>query len=348
MMDLHDSLQPMAARVPVEDRLDDIISGRTMIRDGTHSRRPRTLMMAAASLTIAVGAGTLIALRHTDPTDTTPTNAPASTAVPVGVPEPLFVLPIDLAGGLTGGAIAVGHVSADGPISLLGVRDGAGYRDLFTIAVYDHPVDRETGIVQPGVEWTPISLATGPAQILDGGGPTMTIIQQRGTHWVRVDAGPGEAVRAMEAAIVTDDGSLALSADDLTILTTQTVEPTPLVTAQLKTATNIYVETATAVSPFAVNINGSDQLATPIAVRGHAGWQFTNTMPDGTTTQMLSWMETPDRVVIVYGDSSIDRLLAVAENLIVVDYATWDENVTTAVEVEVEVGAEGRTTGTEP
>ncbi len=68
MMDLHDSLQPMAARVPVEDRLDDIISGRTMIRDGTHSRRPRTLMMAAASLTIAVGAGTLIALRHTDPT----------------------------------------------------------------------------------------------------------------------------------------------------------------------------------------------------------------------------------------------------------------------------------------
>lgn len=321
MMDLHDALEPLATRVTVEDRLDDIVYGRSVVRPHTAARRPRKLIVVAASVVMVAVAGALIAPRFTATTDAPPAGAPPATAVPAGVPQPLFVLPGGATEDLTGGQIATGSVSADGPISLVGVDNGNGYRDLFTIIVFDHPIDRDIGVVQPGVDWAPINLATGPAEILQGTSPITSVIQQRGTYWLRVDALPGEATRAMEAAVVSSEGTLALTADDLTILATQPTATTPLVAASFQTADGIHVETATATSAFDVNMTAS--LASPITVRSHPGWQLTQTTLDGTSTLMLVWMETPERKVIVYGDATIDQLLAVAEDLTVVDYATW-------------------------
>jgi hypothetical protein len=326
MTDLHDALEPLATRVTVEDRLDDIVFGRSVIRLHTAARRPRKLMMVAASIVMVAAAGVLIVSRLTATTDAPSADAPPATAVPADVPQPLFMLPSDPTEGLTDGQIGSGQVSADGPISLVGVRDGSSFRNLFTITVFDHPIDRDLGIVQPGVAWAPIDLATGPAEILQGTSPITSVIQQRGTYWVRVDARAGEATRAMEAATVSSNGTLALIADDLTILTTQPADPTPLVTALFQMANGIYVETATATS--ALDIRSTASLATPIAIRNHAGWQLTQTNPDGTSTLMLVWMETPERRVIVYGDATIDQLLAVAEDLTVVDFTTWTNNVT--------------------
>jgi hypothetical protein len=332
MMDLHDALEPLATRVPVEDRLDDIVFGRSVVRLHTPTRRPRKPILVAASIVMVVGAGALIASRFVAPTDAPPADASPATAVPAGVPEPLFMLPGDSTEGLTGFQIASGSVSADGPISLVGVDDGNGYRDLFTITVFDHPIDRKIGIIQPGVEWAPVDLTTGPAEILQGASPITSVIQQRGTYWLRVDALPAEATRAMEAAVVSSDGTLALTADDLTILTTQPADTTPLVTAWFQTADGIHVETATATSTFDVNTTAS--LARPTTIRNHPGWQLTQTTSDGTSTLAIAWMETPERKVIVYGDATIDQLLAVAEDLTVVDYATWAKNIPAATTTE--------------
>lgn len=333
MMDLHDALDPLATRVTVEDRLDDIVYGRSVVRFHTAARRPRRLILVAASIVMVAGAGALIASRFTA-TDAPPADAPPATAFPAGVPQPLFMLPGELTEGLTGGQIATGSVSADGPISLVGVDDANGYRDLFTIIVFDHPIDRDIGVVQPGVDWTPIDLATGPAEILQGTSSITSVIQQRGAYWLRVDALPGEATRAMEAAVVSNDGRLSLTADDLTILNTQPTTTTPLVTASFQTANGIHVETATATSAFDGNMTAS--LASPTTIRNHPGWQLTQTTSAGTSTHMLVWMETPERKVIVYGDGdgTIDQLVAVAEDLTVVDYAAWTKYLPAATSSE--------------
>lgn len=346
MTELHDAIDQFAMRVPVEDRLDDIVHDRRVVRLHDQPRRPRRLAMAAAAVALVAGAGALIASRQITPAEAPSTDAPVPTPVPLGIPQPLFMLPVTRSGDLTNGQIAVVQVTVEGATSrsIVGIRDNNGYRGLFTVAVFSGliPADRNTSnIAGADARWTPIDLATGSAEILEGDGLSTQVIQQRNAFWLQVDAPSGEATRAMEAATLSDDGTLSFTTADLIVLNTETATTSDLVTTLFRTTDGIYVETATGTSVFAFNTAVSS--ATPVEVKGHAGWNLTETYPDGTTAVMLSWMETPDRRVLVHGNVPVTELLAVAEDLKIVDYTAWDKSVTTLAEQEATVTATGDT-----
>ena len=232
------------------------------------------------------------------------------------------MLPNDASTEVAGGTIVSGQVSADVFIAQVGVQNGNGYRDLFTISVLAEPIDIDAEVVPAGGNWTRVDLDSGPADVLALTDRT-TVIQQRGTWWLRTETGTNEAIRAIEAAVVAPDGTLSLDDDGLAILTTQTSTPTALVTASFRTSTGIEVGTATATSPFLLTNTASR--AEPITIRGRSGWLLTHADPDGTTRIELSWMETTDRRVMVSGDATADELREVAEGLAIVDYPTWTQ-----------------------
>jgi hypothetical protein len=282
----------------------------------------RLVILAVTSIALVVAAVAVLATRQATPVDEPAASGPTATAVAPGAPEPLLMLPADLSTEVTGGTILSGQVSAAGLIAQVGVREGDGYRDLFEVSVFPEPIDISAEVVPAGSSWTRVDLESGPADVLAVDGLT-TVIQQRGTWWLRIGTGTNEAIRAIEAAVVAPDGTLSFDDDGLAILTTQTSTPTALVTASFQTSTGIEVGTATATSPFMLANTASR--AEPITIRGRSGWLLTHADPDGTTRIELSWMETTDRRVMVSGDATADELREVAEGLTAVDYPIWTQ-----------------------
>ena len=154
-------------------------------------------------------------------------------------------------------------------------------------------------------------------------------VQQRGDRWLRADgyADRSTAIRALEQATITADGALGLQSNDLAILATRDKKAHPLVTSLFKIDDGLTVETATATSPLLINLDFRD--AVPLTVRGHAGWLLTKTGQNGSDYLMVSWMETSDRMVMVYGQATNEQILAVADALVAVDYRTWIQAVGT-------------------
>jgi hypothetical protein len=333
MTDLHDALTLLADRVVVDDRLDDIVGSGAIATGRAARRRSRRWPAVAASIALIVGAIGLITLRRGADSDTPVAESSSAIEVPPGFPQPLFVLPTDRRG-LGDGRIAAGLVSAEGAISLVGVRDGDGFRDLFTISVFEgrFDVDAVGSESEPvewePVEWEPVELATGPAGFVREPDGDATLIQQRGAFWLRVDAEASEAMRSMEAASVAVDGALTFGTEDLVVLSVQPTDAVPLVTTSFRTAAGVLVETATAESPF--DVGDTAAVAEPITIGSRAGWRLTEVTEDGSVAVRLVWMEVPDRRVTVSGDVPLDELLAVAADLTVVDEATWRARVDTS------------------
>lgn len=324
--DLRAAADAMVGHTPEFDqsKLDQLTrpDGRT-----AEPRRPtgvhrRPVILAVASISLMVAAVAVLATRQTTPVDEAASDGPTATAVAPGVPEPLLMLPNDAATEVAAGTIVSGQVSADGFIALVGVRDGEGYRDMFTISVFAEPIDIDAEVVPAGSDWTRVDLGSGPADVLALTDRT-TVIQQRGPWWLRIETGTNEAIRGIDAAVVAPDGTLSLDDAGLVILATQSNTPSALVTASFQTSDGITVEAATANSPFLITNTASH--AEPTTVRGRSGWLLTHADPDGTTRIELSWMETPDRSVLVYGDTTADELRRIAEGLSEVDYPTWTQ-----------------------
>jgi hypothetical protein len=228
------------------------------------------------------------------------------------------MLPGDPTTATRNGQIAAGTLGQlDGPVSLVGLPNGAGeYKDLFTISLLGHAVKLDSP--------SAITLTNGPASIVEDGGGWVTIVQQRGEQWVLVSGfiDRSVAINAMQQSTVGADGSLAIQSEQFEILTTESTVNGDLVTALFNTNDGLTVETSTATTPMLNNL-GPVSAASRLTVRGNPGWQLTTSGPDASEQHIISWMETPDRSAMVYGTASVDTLLALANSLEVVDYPTW-------------------------
>lgn len=337
---LRSALEAFATRVPVEDRFDDVVAEWAAAPSMARPQRPRVVVWAVAAACVALVVAAVVIVASRAP-DGTPADRPAATDVPGDGVGPLFVLPEDREG-LTHGQIADGLTEYDdGPVVLAGVRDGSAYRDLFAIAVFDHAVDTSAAAAPPGAAWQAVTLPTGEAQVLSTAGST-SVVQQRGTRWLRVDASSSVAARAMEAVTIGADGTPSLSSDDLVVLATRLPGRGRLATTLLVTPDGITVESVTASSAIGPEMSGTDR-AVPVVVRGHAGWLF-ETQAGGATHRQLRWLEATGQEIIVSGDATAEDLMAVADGLTVVDEATWRDAVQMRTAAEAVADAAATTT----
>jgi hypothetical protein len=320
MIEFQEAVDRIANRVPVENRLSDIVSDTPMLRTGpatTGRTQHRPYLLAAACIALLATAGAVLATRQPDATgDSNP--APPPTAVPAGVPEPLLMLPADPTAEPLSGQIYPGRIGQrDGTISLVGHPNGAGeYTDLFTISLLGQAPELDSP--------TAITLTNGPASIVENG--SVTIVQQRDGQWILVNGWIDRSVatNAAQQATVSANGSLAIPPGEFEILTTQTTLNEDLVTAVFNTTNGLTVNTCTCNdAPVLYDLLRPVPSAARITVRGHPGWRLTIQEQGAREHHTISWMETPDRTVTVDGTGSVDTLLALANSLEVVDYPTW-------------------------
>lgn len=138
MKELEDGLAVMAARVVVEDRLDDVVQGRTVVALDPVRPRSRLTLAAAAALVLIAGAGVAIAVRSAAERSTS-TVSDAGADARAAVPEVFPTLRPDGPNTSSVTATYRGFMSfADGDAgrALVGRIDDGELADPVAISVY--------------------------------------------------------------------------------------------------------------------------------------------------------------------------------------------------------------------
>ena len=295
---------------------------------------------AAAGLLIVVGVVVVAMVRTTDtpapatdtavtaPTSTTQPEPPASTVIPgPSAATPLFVLPVEAAAAAISNASAfvaddnaVGLVVAE---TLVAVDNDGTFTNLAALrAMKQDPTAFG--------DWTQADI-DGEVVFTTSQGPTAFAARQSGDIWITVESRQGinRSAALLTQTSIDATGQVVLSgavADVTTVASwVQPAAATKLAVTSFEvnaaTPSALRVETANVTSPIVPSVRVVDSL-TRIDVDGIAGWLLRSSDDAGEWVGVF-WSQTPDHIVAVSGVVTVEQALALAEQLQVVDEATW-------------------------
>jgi hypothetical protein len=328
MNELESGLAAMAARVTVEDRLDDLMQERTTVALDDVRPRGRVTLAAAAALVLIVGVGAVIAVRS-DPDRSTSTISDAGVDVRAAVPEVFPTLRSDDPNASSVTATYGGFMSfADGDAgrALVGRIDGGELVDPVAISVYAD-VDQaplgdvnSTGddVVIDGVTYERRSAAEARSLVLRGEFDLVVTGEDPEAFVTAADGIPVSAVDAVPGGLTL---SLAAMPAGYAVFVPPSTFPTPPYIASLAT------DTQTAIAIGEVRTSRFSELLTQaigtsfrqVDVNGIIGWEIDD---DQNSTGMVIWQVADHTWATALADSPA-AARELARRTVFVDETTW-------------------------
>jgi hypothetical protein len=318
---LHDRLTDLfdrvAAAVEVDDDLERAIGG-AALEHRRAGRRARGWIAAAAAAIVAV-AGTVGVMQFVGrDTDNTVAEAPVD-------PGPLYVLPGDTEAWSAG----FGHADSGEMDLLSGVTVGipidGGYLDPVAVSLSDtDPIDSSE---YKDFVKTTVRLPSGVAYLWTND-RIATLVQRRGNDFLSAATWNGDSdrlSRAIDAVVINSDGSLTVPPESPLAVIDRIDEVGSGVGhttyMELRGVHDVVVETVS--FPWIVGRGPNVGELRPIEVRGSDAWLMVRYDADGTWRGLS--FPVGHGTVALSGTVPEDALLALAEDLEVVDEATWNE-----------------------
>lgn len=313
-----------------QPRVDDRVVGidtTTESSDGWEPRRRRRILLgAAAGLLVVAGVLGVAAVTRPTPTPAVPLTDPVRTADPTGA---LFVLPdpvenYRLANGYLSTTLQDPNASAETSAPngvVVGVVDGTGYTDLRAISISETSPIGNTGSKR-------VETSTGPAFISSE--PITVVAQQRGTQWVGVATLADEQLALGMLDVTTVDETDGITVD------VQTAGLVVIEDYQQRTGSDTYttyfaattaegavitVETATSPTPLFAVASIADRIEAT-EIDGTGAW-IASRDDGGGEWNALVWRATPNRIVVVSGQTELAEIRRLAESLQIVEQAAW-------------------------
>ena len=315
-----------------EQRADDRVvelNPTTEPADGREpSQRRRVLVGAAAGLLVVAGVLGVFAVTRPTPSPAVPLTDPARTTDPNGA---LFVLPEPIENyQLANGYLSTTLHDPNDPVEtfapngvVVGVVNGAGYTDLRTITISDTSPIGNTDVKQ-------VDTSTGPAFISND--PITVVAQQRGSQWLGIATHADEqlALDMLDVISVDETNGIAVdvqAAGLVVIEDQQQRSPGDAYQTYFAATTAagalITVETSTTSSPLLSVASVADRIETT-QIDGTGGW-IASRDDSGGQWNALVWRATPNRIVILSGQTELPEIRRLAEGLQIVERATWLE-----------------------
>lgn len=334
---LTSALHRRDAELIVNGQLDAIINDDDVVRwapqQNTHRRRPLLLTVAAVAV-LVVGAGGLIWAQRTEPV---PSAAAADTSASADPATQLFVLPsnhgdLELSGGEVFATLDEGGMSpAATPMMLVGTEVDGGFTDLVDVRVFDEMPD---GFVGVGV--SEVATPTGPALVSTDGFPVLAVVQKRGDDWllllgaseerdlidlisrVSIDSSGSPTIESERHVVIEE-----VSRDETAVDLAQGIYSTSYDVTDPASGITFEVETATAPSAALLGMYTLNPIRST-TVNGTAAWILTRDEESvGGTSVGVAWRASPNRVVAVGAQASLDQVHAMAERLEQVTEEDW-------------------------
>ena len=316
---LTDLFDRVAAAIDVDEDLERAIGG-AALEPRRARRRGRTWVAAAAAAVIAV-AGTVGVMQFVDrDPETTVAEAPVD-------PGPLYVLPGDSDEWLPGNGYTSSGTSPQWSGIVVGVDADGLYLDPVAVNV-----DTEAPPMFDPETWRELSIEGGEAFLSPEEAPGRMVVQQRGRFWLsttRDDQMISTVFAAFEAIEVDEAGALTVMSSDLAVITTYDVGAAAGhgTYAELTGPDRelVVVETHSGqVSAVALLATRASHLE-HMQINGVDGWHASGRDVDGEW-HSLAWEFAPLQTVFMESHLvPFDTLLALAEDLEVVDEAMWNE-----------------------
>jgi hypothetical protein len=312
-----------AQRVTVNPRIGSIEAG-AQIRHGRavpqRVRRIRLGVSIASVVTLVLAGGIALTLRQNRSTieasGTGPTFAP-----------PYYLLPKPDSGYKISIPYSAPITSLHPMFTVVGVADGAVYRNLMVISVAQTRPESNA-------KWASVQASNGDAQVSRDVSIRVHVVQQRAGVWISIltrSELEAEALSLLPQIQVTDELDLQIGA----AAGVQILKPFDVATDVGQVAARdttgfevsgpgiadwLKVETA---SDFYTGLAFiSAETARKATVAGRQGWELTR--PDeAATNRSVVWQAAPGLIGMVSGFATLKVLNAVAESLVVVDEAAW-------------------------
>ena len=313
-----------------EQRADDRVvelNPTTEPADGREpSQRRRVLVGAAAGLLVVAGVLGVFAVTRPTPSPAVPLTDPVRTTDPNGA---LFVLPEPIENyQLANGYLSTTLHDPNDPVEtfapngvVVGVVDGTGYTDLRSISISETSPIGNTGSKR-------VETSTGPAFISTE--PITVVAQQRGTQWVGVATLADEqlALGTLDVTTVdeTDGITVDVQAAGLVVIEdyqqrTGSDTYTTYFAATTAEGAVITVETATSPTPLFAVASVADRIEAT-EIDGTGAW-IASRDDGGGEWNALVWRATPNRIVVVSGQTELAEIRSLAESLQIVEQAAW-------------------------
>lgn len=311
---------------PVDDRVVDM-NPTTEPADGWEPRqRRRVLVGATAGLLVVAGVVGVMAVTRPTPSPAVPLTDPVRTADPNGA---FFVLPepiedYQLANGYLSTTLqdqndSVETFARNGVV--VGVVDGAGYTDLRSITISETSPIGNTDVRQ-------VDTSTGPAFISNE--PITMVAQQRGSQWLGIATLADEhlALDMLDVTTVDETNGIAIDMQAAGLVVLEDHQQRSLSDSyqtyfEATTADGalITVETGTTSSPLLSVASVADRIEST-QIDGTGAWIASRDDGDGEWNALV-WRATPNRIVVLSGQTEIAEIRHLAESLQVVEQAKW-------------------------
>jgi hypothetical protein len=327
---LADLFERVAAAADVDDDLERAIGGAALEQRRERGRGRGWMAVAAAAVIAAGGTAAVTQLVDRDP-DTTVAEAPVD-------PGPLYVLPAEAAWSVSSGSTR----AEAGEIDLLagvtvGIPFDGGYFDPVAVLLTDTdpiiPAD-DDGLVR-----TTVRLPSGNADLWTSHDVIATLVQRRGNDFLSATTWDGDTQRlsrAIDAIVIQPNGALEVDPESPLAVLDRIDQPWHGIGhsthAEVVNEHRIVVETIAAPAPVgAIDTMSFPVLAglgsgaaeiRPIEVRGADAWLMVRYDADGTWLGLA--FQLAHGTVYLSGTVPEDTLVALAEDLEVVDEATWN------------------------
>lgn len=300
-------------------------------------RRWRVVSVAAIAVFVVGLIGAAIAIR--------PTSSPAASSVATDPPGPLYVLPTGTDVTVSDGHAAMLLTETGSPTPQLGSGaaigrslDG-GFDDLVTVLTFTEFYPSSTDLDTSSADWIAGEY---------GGFPTWTfshdfvtsMAQDRGAWWVTVQAGPDRALAVrdvLDHVIVTSTGEISLDATSTReIIEVYSFEESNLEafeadwTATFAGSQDPKVLVQTLAGPGFISSLGFERIE-PTTVNGVKAWRMfsgdgspsSDSLPADEPLTGVQWQYSPNRTVIVRGQTDADTLQQFAATLEQVTPDQW-------------------------
>ena len=315
-------------RPRVNGRADRVHDEMPILKPPSPNAQRRRWLAAAASVVVLAGVLGLLSVTRSTSTPPAPLNDSVISNDPVGA---LFVLPDPTdAYPLANGYSSTSRQDPNAPVEtftpngvLLGVADQTGYTDLRSVSVYEtSPVD---------TEWEQVDTSTGPA-FVSVSRPDIGVAQQRGNQWLVITTLNDEqmALDMLDVVTIDDAGGIVVDADAAGLVLIDNY-PSPTggdgygtyFEATASDGALIVVETATASSPLFPAASVATRIE-PTQIDGARAWTASRTDDNGEWNGFV-WSATPNRIVAISGETTPEEIRRLAESLLVVEQAAWQQ-----------------------
>ena len=314
---LTDLFERVAASVEVDEVMERAIGGAALEHRREGRRARRWIAVAAAAFVAAGGAAGIVQFVDRDP-DTKVAEAPAD-------PGPLYVLPGDTEAWSAGfGHAESGEIDVLSTVTL-GIPIEGGYLDPVAVSLTDtDPIDPSN---YNDVVKTTVRLPSGVAYLWTSD-RTATLVQRRGNDFLSAatwNGDPDRLSRAIDAVVINTDGSLTVAPESPLAMIDQIDEVGSRVGhttyMELGGVHRVVVETVS--YPSIVGRGPNVGELRRIEVRGVDAWLMVRYDADGTWLGLS--FPVGHGTVTLSGTVPEDVLVALAEELEMVDEATWKQ-----------------------